>query len=232
MPSTSWFPVLRLPGVIGPYQAIRLYFIAQLPKYVAGCIWAFPGRMVAYQRAGVDRTKSVVSVVREVTALFRGGATISLLGRTRGMPASENLRLILGIGIAGSILVLLLTQLPWFWRFLSSIRLLRSTALPILEIPSEDVGLAWLPWAFIVNCVFWLALGVSFRQLVVAINPDVSLSWIGAASVFSLAWCVGFVIVFVPAGLGIREAALAFLLSRVITEGGGAAGALSRPPCG
>ena len=230
MASISWFTIRRLTNVLGVYQAIRLYFISQLPKYLPGGIWAFPGRMVAYQRAGVDRTKSVVSVFREVTALFLGGATIALLGLTRGMPASENLRLILGIGIAGSILLLLLTQLPWFWRFLSSIRLLRSSALPILEIPSEDVSLTWLPLAFIVSCIFWLALGVSFRQLVVAINPDVSLSWIGAASVFSLAWCVGFVIVFVPAGLGIREAALAFLLSRFMAEGDALAVALLARP--
>ncbi|HLC02299.1 MAG TPA: lysylphosphatidylglycerol synthase domain-containing protein [Anaerolineales bacterium] len=226
MASISWFTVRRLTGVIGPYQAIRLYFISQLPKYLPGGIWAFPGRMLAYQRVGVDRIKSIVSVFREVTALFLGGATIALLGLSQGLPASGDLRLLLGIGIAGSILVLLLTQLPWFWRLLSSIRVLRSTALPMLEIPDQDVSLVWLPSAFVVSCVFWLALGASFRQLVLAINPSVSLSWIGAASLFSLAWCVGFVVVFVPAGLGIREAALAFLLSRFLPEGDALAVAL------
>src|SRR3990172_1456090 len=70
MASISWFTVRRLTNVLGVYQAIRLYFISQLPKYLPGGIWAFPGRMVAYQRAGVDRTKSVVSVFREVTAVF------------------------------------------------------------------------------------------------------------------------------------------------------------------
>src|SRR3990170_3257051 len=145
MASISWFTVRRLTNVLGVYQAIRLYFISQLPKYLPGGIWAFPGRMLAYQRVGVDRIKSIVSVFREVTALFLGGATIALLGLSQGLPASGDLRLLLGIGIARSILVLLLTQLPWFWRLLSSIRVLRSTAVPMLEIADQDVSLVWVP---------------------------------------------------------------------------------------
>lgn len=226
MASISWLTVRQLTGVIGLYLAIRLYFISQLPKYLPGGIWAFPGRMVAYQRVGVDRTKSIVSVFREVTALFLGAATVALVGLWQGLPASGDLQLVLGFGIAGSILVLLLTQMPWFWRLLSSIRILRSSALPILEIPGEDVSLKWLPSAFIMSCIFWLALGGAFRQLVVAIHPGASLSWVGAASLFSLAWCVGFVVVIVPAGLGIREAALAFLLARFLPEGDALAAAV------
>ncbi len=230
MASISWLTVRRLTDVIGLYRAIQLYFISQLPKYLPGGIWAFPGRMVAYQRVGVERTKAIVSVFREVTALFLGGAAIALLGLAGGLPTSGDLRLLLGIGVAGSILVLLLTQTPWFWRLLSSIRVLRSTALPILDIPSGDVSLSWLPSAFVMSCLFWLALGVGFRYLVMAISPGVSMSWIGAASAFALAWCVGFVFVFVPAGLGIREAVLAFLLSRFLAEGDALAVALLARP--
>jgi uncharacterized membrane protein YbhN (UPF0104 family) len=230
MASISWLAIRKLTDIIGLFLAIRLYFISQLPKYLPGGIWAFPSRMVAYQRVGVGRTKAIVSVFREVTALFLGGAAVALLGLAQGLPASGDLRLVLGIGIAGSIVVLLLTQTPWFWKLLSSIRVLRSTALPILDIPSGDVSLAWLPSAFIMGCLFWLALGLAFRHLVMAVSPGASLSWIGSASVFALAWCVGFVVVFVPAGLGIREAVLAFLLSRFLAEGDALAVALLARP--
>jgi uncharacterized membrane protein YbhN (UPF0104 family) len=230
MASISWLTVRRLTDVIGLYKAVRLYFISQLPKYLPGGIWAFPGRMVAYQRVGVERTKAVVSVFREVTALFLGGAAIALLGLAGGLPASGDLRLLLGIGAAGSILVLLLTQTPWFWRLLSSIPILRSSSLPILEISAADISLSWLPSAFLMSCLFWLALGVGFRYLVMAISPGVSISWIGASSAFAFAWCVGFVFVFVPAGLGVREAVLAFLLSRFLSEGDALAVALLARP--
>lgn len=230
MASISWLTVRQLTDLIGIFRAIQLYFISQLPKYLPGGIWAFPGRMMAYERVGVERTKAVVSVFREVTALFLGGATVALLGLAAGLPISGDLRLLLGIGIAGSILVLLLTQTSWFWGVLSSIRLLRSTALPIQDMPSGNVSLSWLPSAFVMSCLFWMALGVGFRLLVKAISPDVSITWIGAASVFSLAWCVGFVFVFVPAGLGIREAVLAFLLSRFLGEADALAVALLARP--
>jgi hypothetical protein len=46
-----------------------------------------------------------------------------------------------------------------------------------------------------------------------------SLSWLEAASIFALAWCAGFVVVFIPAGIGVRESVLAFLLSNIMPAG-------------
>jgi uncharacterized membrane protein YbhN (UPF0104 family) len=68
--------------------------------------------------------------------------------------------------------------------------------------------------------VFWLLFGFSFRQLAVAIHPEAqALSWIEASSIFALAWCAGFVVVFVPAGIGVREGVLTLLLAGFMPAG-------------
>ena len=47
-----------------------------------------------------------------------------------------------------------------------------------------------------------------------------------AASLFALAWSVGFAVVFVPAGMGVRESVLVVLLSQLISSGDAASAAL------
>jgi uncharacterized membrane protein YbhN (UPF0104 family) len=56
--------------------------------------------------------------------------------------------------------------------------------------------------------------------MAIAVHPDIeSFSFIDAASMFALAWCAGFVVVLIPAGIGVREGAFAFLLSTVMPVG-------------
>ena len=67
-----WF-TLRHLGVRQPvFKVVGLYFISQLAKYLPGGIWAYPGRMVAYETAGIGRVQAIISVSREVVALFLG----------------------------------------------------------------------------------------------------------------------------------------------------------------
>jgi uncharacterized membrane protein YbhN (UPF0104 family) len=40
-----------------------------------------------------------------------------------------------------------------------------------------------------------------------------TVSWFEAAAIFAAAWCVGFVVILVPAGFGVRESALTFMLA-------------------
>ena len=80
-------------------------------------------------------------------------------------------------------------------------------------------SLRWLPLALIASLVFWLGTGLAFLQLVRAIDPATTLTWIQASSIFALAWCVGFVIFFLPAGFGARELVLSYLLGRFISVG-------------
>lgn len=213
---------LRSLGSVLSYQIVgQVYFVTQLLKYLPGGIWAFPGRIAVYQYLGIGNAQSFISVFREITALFLGAAAVGLLGILQGLPISNSLSIALGIGILVSMLTILLTHFPWFWRLLASIRLPGTSRMARYEdVNRQHSSIRWIPRTILMSIVLWLLVGISFRQLAIAVYPDLeNLSWIGAASIFALAWCAGFVVIFVPAGIGIREGVLSLLMANLMPVG-------------
>lgn len=62
----------------------------------------------------------------------------------------------------------------------------------------------------------WLCYGAGIWLTAVALQVPTSGGVLGTAFAFSLAWLAGFVLVFVPAGLGVREIALSGLLGSAV----------------
>jgi uncharacterized membrane protein YbhN (UPF0104 family) len=226
-------PVMAVVGVV-PWVSLRylghpfsypkatgIYFFTQIFKYLPGGFWAFPGRVAVYQFLGVGSAQSVISVFRETAAIFLGAAAVGLLGLLQGYSLSSHLRWAVGLGILVSAAVILLIQIPWVWEIFSRFKLLSSSPLAgYREADSKQRGIAWLPWTFLGSVIFWFLFGLPFRQMAIAVDPRiVSLSWLEAASIFALAWCAGFVVVFIPAGIGVRESALVLLLANIMPDG-------------
>ncbi len=213
----AWVTLRMSVGAFSYLKALGLFFTAQAAKYLPGGVWAVPGRMLAYQTAGVDRVHSIVIVFRELSAFFLGAASIGLLGYVRSVRPTGAVQMIIAAGMLACLLFLFLLHRPWLWRKVAALKALNIAA---WEIESKYLSLAWFPLAFAVSGIFWLLLGVPFRHLAISINPAAeALTLIESASTFALAWSAGFVVVFVPAGLGVRESALAVLLSRVMPVG-------------
>lgn len=196
-----------------------LYFISQLAKYLPGGIWAYPGRIVAYEASGIERVPAIVSVSREVVALFLGAAVLAMAGVFLKLNVQPWMQAATVFGIVCCILVLLLIQIPAVWHGLSRWRLFQRSALAILGEAQTTFSLRWLPLVSVTSLVFWLGTGLAFLHLVRAVDPAAALTWLQASSIFALAWCVGFVIFFLPAGFGARELVLSYLLSRFIPTG-------------
>ena len=66
--------------------------------------------------------------------------------------------------------------------------------------------------AALVNCAGWMATGIAAWILVGALVPSPP-GLLFVTGVYALAWLIGFVIVFAPSGLGVREAMLVALLA-------------------
>jgi hypothetical protein len=226
-------PVMLLVGVI-PWASLHylgcrfsypkatgIYFATQVLKYLPGGIWAFPGRVAVYQMLKVGSAQSVISVFRETASMFLGAAAIGLLGLLQGLSLSNNLRIAIGVGIFGCAVVIVLTQIPWFWRFFSHFRLFSSSPMSAYdEVNPGQRNIRWLPGTFFGSLLFFGFFGLPFRQMAIAVFPGISsFPWLEAASIFALAWCAGFIVIFIPAGIGVREGVLTFLLSNVMPIG-------------
>jgi uncharacterized membrane protein YbhN (UPF0104 family) len=213
----SWIVVRTFKPELGVLLVGRYYFISQIAKYLPGGFWAIPGRALLYVRAGVSQAKAAISVFREISALFIGAAIVAGIGLILGLPISDTLRNIIGVGLIAALLIVLLTQIPIFWGWINKIKWLRPASANLVVEDSERVSISWLVPGCGVSIIFWLLLGLPFRTLILSVAPEsIEVSWVEAAAIFSLAWSAGFVVLVAPAGLGIRETVLAVLLSSFI----------------
>jgi uncharacterized membrane protein YbhN (UPF0104 family) len=222
MPMMGFIPWLTL-GYLGIHQSLKkisgLYFISQFAKYLPGGIWAYPGRIVAYEASGLDRMKAILSVSREVTALYLGAAVFAFIGAILKLPLQIWMQGAILVGIACSVVVILVTQIPKVWQGLLDWKFFRNSTLVSLSTVQATFSLRWLPVVLMASLIFWLGVGAGFLQLIKAVAPETTITWMEATCIFSLAWCIGFVIFFLPAGFGARELVLSTLLNRFISTG-------------
>jgi uncharacterized membrane protein YbhN (UPF0104 family) len=215
MGMVPWMSLRALGITLSSITSVATYFLSQAPKYLPGGFWAIPGRVAIYSTLGIDLSRSIVSVFRETTAIYLGAALVAFLGIFLDVSMEEELRLILGLGVMASALVITITHLPRIWGWIFKLQALSQSPLAAYrDIESKFVNLRWLPNAMLVSVVFWLLLGIPFRWLMQAVIQDEqTYSWLAASSLFATAWCAGFVIIILPAGIGVRESVLAYLLS-------------------
>lgn len=102
-------------------------------------------------------------------------------------------------------------------------RLFRLTRRPPLDRPlTARTVLRALAWWF----GAWLCYGLQIWLLTTQLGAPRGTAALVALGGFSLAWCAGFLAVFVPAGAGVREVLLAALLSPIVGAGAATAVAL------
>ncbi len=214
----QWKLTLNALGAdIGYAQTFRIWFIANLGRYVPGKVWQFVGWFYLCEREGVTKVQTLTSiavnqVLQNVTGLAwafvvfvltQGAGTTSVAAGTRpgGFVTTPAWILVLiPLGVVA-------LQPPVMeWALNRALRLLGREPVAI-ELRSIDL----IRFAG-VHLLGWLAYGVAFYLFVNALHP-VPLSLMPTlAGVFAGAYVVGFVSLLTPGGLGVREGALTYLL--------------------
>ncbi len=204
----AWRAILAGLGSRLPILATgRVFFLGQLGKYLPGGVWPVVAQAELSREYGVPRSRSAsTSLVHMLLTLVVGivVATVTL-SLVSGAVLSEYWWLSL-IGIAGAGLL----APPAFNRLIAlAFRLIRRPR-------PEPVGARDLAVACLWVTATWVALGTHMWLLVRALAPEAPDTWLIGTGAFALAWVAGFVVVFLPAGAGAREAALALALSPVM----------------
>jgi uncharacterized membrane protein YbhN (UPF0104 family) len=97
------------------------------------------------------------------------------------------------------------------------------TGRPLIEVNLKLRDLA--VW-FVLNVLVWLAYGCCFYYFVKSIYPQGDLSLPVAIGVYAAGYVVGFLVLFAPGGLGVRETMFAGFLTVVLGEVGATVTAL------
>jgi glycosyltransferase 2 family protein len=214
-----WGVMVREMGgyEVGLLASLRVFFTANLARYVPGKLWQIAGLAYLARREGVPPgTATGAAVLGQAFAL--GGAT--LIGA--GVLAKSNLGVWLGGGWAAAVLLILLVAATFPAVFRSAVRVwfrLARAEVPGGFRPDQVFGVRWL----LLHALAWVFQGLAFWVLARGLGMDPGM--FGAVAAYAGGYALGYVAVFAPAGIGVREGFLIAFLGPIL--GGPAAAALA-----
>jgi hypothetical protein len=218
-----WRDLLALfGGRAGLAQSYHLIFIAALGKYLPGRLWALGGIAVLAQRAAIPLRAATLASTATVALVGAGGALVGGLAY-----------LLWRLAVAPSVIVAAVAALaivPWLaaralpaTRVTAAGRANDSPSVPgALSSTRASLGLRALAAAN----ASWLLLALANWAIARAIEPvglDLAPALLASAA---LGWAAGLAAVAIPAGIGVREAVQALVLTDVLPPATAAAFAL------
>ena len=213
----TWQVLLAgLGSPLSTTSAGRIFFIGQLGKYVPGSVWPVLMQMELGASYKVPRAKSAsASILTMLVSLLTGLITAFVT-----LPFGARSTDYLWIFLAAPVLIACL-----FPRVLN--RLLR-LVFKLARRPGLDEPLTGrvlghaLAWSF----AAWIFNGLQIWILTAKLGAPPGRAALLALGGFAFAWCVGFVVIFASAGIGIREVLLIASLTPMIGSGPATAVAL------
>lgn len=205
----GWRVLLSGLGSRLPYPAAaRILFVGQLGKYLPGSVWPVLTQMELGKIYQVPRRRSASASVLAMLVVLLGGLLTALVM----LPFIGASSYLWAFAIVP---VLLCCMHPRVLNPLIS-RLLRLIKQPPLEHPLSGrtiiVALGW-------SLVGWVFTGLHIWLLMIHLSAPLGRGLLLAIGGYAFATSVGFIVVFVPAGVGLRDVLLVTMLSPVLGLG-------------
>jgi uncharacterized membrane protein YbhN (UPF0104 family) len=205
--------VIRALGYRPRYRDIfKLSFAANLGKYLPGGVWQAAGKVAMARQAGVDRHAALVATIVEPAVSVAGGLllflTTTLLGAPfpAGVPKWPLYALLVGLFVA--------LQPQFFARVVA-------LGMKLLKIEGEPPHLKFRQIVALVlyYAAVWVVAGAGFWLFTRSLTPDPGAGVFAYAGYYAGAAVGGLLVLFVPAGLGVREGFLVTLMGAVVSGG-------------
>ena len=197
----SWRVLLEGEGSSLPFAAAaRIWFIANLGRYIPGKVWSIAALNVLAAREGVPGTAAAgAAVLGTLINIGAGFGVISLSGS----------RLLGGLDpvfrwaslICSGIFVVGVVALPWFlpptaeWiarRF--------GKTVPPVRLPAKNLLIS-----VSINVLSWFCYGWAFMEFSHAVMPGVTGTLAQFTGVWTASYTLGYLAFFAPGGIGVRE---------------------------
>ena len=197
------------PG-LAARDAVRIFMVSNLGRYLPGKVWSIAGMAALAKGKGVPIGVSTTSaVVLQGVGLLAAGA-VGLATFAKGPEPLPRWGLV-GALVALA-LPLLLVAVPALFRRAIAVWFRFVRARP----PSNLTGALVLRWLLQVTVV-WVAVGASFWLFAASLGAE--LSPVHAGSAFAAAYVAGYLMLFAPAGVGVREGFLVVFLAPALGSG-------------
>ncbi|MCX6045392.1 MAG: lysylphosphatidylglycerol synthase domain-containing protein, partial [Chloroflexi bacterium] len=211
----AWSVIMRaLCAPLALPQAFQGYLLSFLPRYIPGTIWGYLSRNEwLAQHCGIGYATSSLASILEASTLLLSVCLFAVI-----YLIASPWKLLAALVCIG-LLWLNWWVVPRLARYLSKGR---------WQIQVNDQHFIWL-WLVgnLLYLLFWSIEGAALLLIGRALGTLNDATLLTGAFSASTAWAIGFLVLFVPTGLGVREATLSTLLTRFTQTLAGQAGTIA-----
>ena len=210
----GWGRSMRWWGArLADFAALRMFFLANVARYIPGAVWQFAGIEAMAGARGVPRLAATTGLLIQQVVLLATGLlwTAALVPSALVGAGGARGALLLAVGLAAGLAVATIAapRIVPLIRRIAERRLGRAVVLPTPP-PRELVLFSF------VHALGWIGYGFSFwlfgRAMLGAEAPGLA----HALGAYISSYVIGILAVFAPGGLVVREAALVAALGPAI----------------
>ncbi|MCD6161389.1 MAG: hypothetical protein J7K40_03125 [candidate division Zixibacteria bacterium] len=198
----------KLTGVnIKYFQMYRIISITSIGRYLPGKIWNILGFYYYISEYGIDKKKATLTIAASEVAGKGGALTLGLCYFLFSSKFQDYLPLMI-ILLIGCLAMMHPRILDLVINF--GLRIIKKQSIEINFTYSNVLVF------FLMYIVVWLLHSLAFYTLVSSIISLESISFIHFSTILPLCWVVGYIALFAPGGIGVREGMLVLTLSEFL----------------
>ncbi|HJU65205.1 MAG TPA: lysylphosphatidylglycerol synthase domain-containing protein [Gemmatimonadaceae bacterium] len=197
--------VAGLGGSIGYLDAATIWFISNLGKYVPGKVWQLGSLALLARERGVPPMAAAgAALVVTMINTVAGFGVVALTGVTvLDLPVLA----VIAIVVIGALLMLSPHIVP---RLASVLARVIGRDIPVR---APTAGSLW--YAAAASTASWLLYGIAFYLLALGVGIQPAGAPAAYVAVFAGSYLLGFLAIFAPGGVGVREVVMAAALTKV-----------------
>ncbi len=185
-------------------KAFKIWFYSNLGKYVPGKIWSVMGMVYMCEKEGIPKAATLSSaILNQLLNVIGGLILVLILSGTKFLSGMSKLYYL------PLILVFVISLYP---RVMEKIL---NWGLKKLKKESVKVNLSFKENLFftLLFMLAWGVYGLAFNIFILSLTDYSFNLWPFLTSIFVFSYILGFLSIFVPGGLGVREGILVYYLS-------------------
>lgn len=204
-----WKSILEFVGYKASFDGVfRLFYISNMGRYIPGKVWSFLGvvyigkKMLIHPR--YTTATVVIGILTSLTACFLLSILLFFIYPIAGL---EQYKLFaIPIFIALAVLVY-----PKFFKKVVNFFFKKGISNETVDYQFTLSHIIKTIGFYTIN---WLLFGLAFSFLVRSIIAIPSLIFVKTLSIFLISYLIGYLVLFVPGGIGVREGAMVVLLKQ------------------
>lgn len=189
------------------WRAAHIWSVANLYRYVPGKVWQIGAMGMMAQREGVSPVAATGTALLNTVVNITTGFAVAIATGTVALdayrPGASRVALVFtAIALAG--LIALPVGMP---RVLALARRVSGRDLPTASVPPRVIA-----YAIVGNLITWVMYGFAFQLVVIGVLGQAAGALPSYVAVYSASYVLGYIVLFLPAGIGARDGAMAAAL--------------------